>query len=1122
MTDHIADATRRQQLAASPDRSVFVSANAGTGKTRVLTNRVLRLLLSDVVPDSILCVTYTKAAAVEMSVRLNEKLALWAVCDESELVRDLQEMGEKQPRQSQIKTARALFAQILDNDDGPRIETVHSFCQSILSRFPIEAGIPPHFQLAGDSDADEILQQCFTAFLKHPGPLQDALSVIAGYSDENHFLGLVRSAMRHRTLLEQAATQADFLSRYEADLQARYDAYEAPETVEALIAAAAHFPLADIAAQLQSGGKMQEKRGKALAHWLALPLQGQATQIDALIDVFLTDGAIRKKLVDKKIAASAPQCEAHQQQLATLLLVFCERRSVKVLMQKSRAFMAVLVQIYQAYQATKYQRSLLDFDDLIHATDQMLAQDQMLDWVRWKLDSGIQHLLVDEAQDTSPAQWALLAKLTQPFFEDEAEERPRTLFAVGDYKQSIYRFQGADPDVFLQQRRYFHDLAARTEKPIQDVQFSASFRSSSAILQFVDKVMNDIASGPLKDDYAGHQVVWDKRPGFVTIWPMQEDIKQDSPPPFLPSYPQELETAATKYADFVADQLAALLASGSDNGLGRQIEPKDIMILVRRRDLFYALLRAALIRQNVPLAPADRVKLLNQIEILDLLALGDVCLLPEDDLQLAAVLKSPLFGLDDTHLIELAAKRTDEESLFSRLRDYQGQDNQIGTACDRLIAWRDRADWLSPFDFFSHILIAEGGRADFYRRLGAGVMDTLDVFLSLARDYAQQQGGGLGGFLRHIRDADVELKRDMAAIRDNQVRILTIHGAKGLEAPIIFLPDMLTPRKRSETLVTDETYLYWPDTHAVRPEFIQMMRETHADADTDETDRLLYVALTRAQQGLYIGGFADSHRRRKEDSWYEKLVQSMQAMPDHVADDAGGLSLHFGQTDKQPITDSAAPIQTAPPDWFYKAPPVPVLPVRPLNPSQPLAHEAHGGSVATDAGEARRRGQLTHQLLEWLPAVPASRRNAALEQFWQAQPAADRALRDTISAEIEQLLGRAELQPLFGPGALIEAPIVGVVADIPVSGQIDRLYVGDDKLIIADFKTGSRPDSPSLMRGYHRQLALYGALLAQIYPDHEQALWLIWTRDGVITSVSTKEADAALAEMKTEKPSLLS
>lgn len=1000
---------------------------------------------------------------------------------------------------------------------------MHSFCQSILSRFPIEAGIPPHFQLAGDSDADEILQHCFLSCLQHPGPLTEDLAVIAGYSDEQQFLGLVRSAMRLRGLLEQAANHPEFLRQYEAELQARYDASDAPQTAEALVSELADHPLQEMASHLKLGGVMQQRRGQIISDWLALSAQEQSTQADMLIDVFLTDGDIRKKLVDKKISAAAPQSEAQQQQLAARLLAYCERRSIKILMQKSRAFMHVLLKIYQDYQATKYQRSLLDFDDLIQATDQMLAQDQMLDWVRWKLDSGIQHLLVDEAQDTSPAQWALLSKLTQPFFEDEAEARPRTLFAVGDYKQSIYRFQGADPDVFLQQRRYFHELAAQTSKPIQDVQFSASFRSSSAVLHFVDRVMKDVASGHLKENYADHQVVWENRPGFVAIWPMQDDIKQDSPPPFVPSLPQDLETAATKHADFVADQLAALLASGVDNELGRQIEPKDIMILVRRRDLFYALLRAALIRRNVPLAPADRVKLRNQIEILDLLALGDVCLLPEDDLQLAALLKSPLFGLDDTHLIELAANRNSSEPLFSRLLGYHGQDNQIGKACDRLIAWRDRADWLSPFAFYSHILIADGGRADFYRRLGAGVMDTLDVFLSLARDYGQQEGGGLGGFLRHIRDADVELKRDMAAIRDNQVRILTIHGAKGLEAPIIFLPDMLTPRKRTETLVTDETYLYWPDTHAVRPDFIQMMRETHADADTDETDRLLYVALTRAQQGLYIGGFADSHRRRKDGSWYEKLVQTMHMMPDVMIDDAAVMRVRSGQPAKQPITDAAAAPAPSPlPDWFHQAPAVAPAPVRPLNPSQPLAHEARGGSVATDASLARRRGQLTHQLLEWLPAVPPSARAAALDQFWAVQPKGDAALKESITAEINQLLGQPELAPLFGPDALIEVPVVGMVGDHPVSGQIDRLYVGKNMIIVADFKTGSRPDTPELMRGYHRQLALYGALLGEIYPHYKQDLWLIWTRDAVVTKVSTDEAAAALADLKTEKPSLLS
>ena len=1120
MTDLIAEATQYQQTAADPASSVFVSANAGTGKTKVLTDRVLRLLISGARPETILCMTFTKAAAVEMSVRLNRRLAEWAVCDETSLLKSLSEMGEIRPTQEQIGRARALFAEILDTDDGPRIETVHSFCQSILSRFPIEANIPPHFEMATDGDVESLLAKCLREVVEIPGPLAGALSFVAGYADERQLFAMIKSAMSERSIMRAAIDEPGFMERFRADMKSDLGAVDAPPDAAAFLAGLDFGLLAQLADHMALGGKIQQGRSANLKSWLKLPENAQRQTITDLQALFKG-----KRLTDKAVDKAVPESADAQKEVAHKLDAYIKASVSGLTFQKSDALMQILVHIFKRYQALKYAQGKLDFNDLIEVTDKMLGRGQMMDWVRWKLDSGINHLLLDEAQDTSPTQWSLIAKLAYPFFEDEPDADLRTVFAVGDFKQSIYRFQGANPDVFLDQRQAFQKLARTTNKPMKTVQFSASFRSASAILRFVDTVLSDVATTGIGSDKIEHKIVRADAPSFVEICPVQRAAKPVPPPPFLPSRAEDIEISASKQADFMADKIADLLASGTNNQLGRIIQPKDIMILVSKRDLFYALLRGALVRKQIPLAPADRVKLINQIEILDLLALGDVCLMPDDDLQLAALLKSPLFGLDDDDLMALAMDRRPDQRLFERLLAHQAAATKLGNACDKLLAWRDRADWQNPFDFFSHILIAEGGRKAFYQRLGSGVIDTLDVFLSLARDHGQQGGTGLQGFLRQIRDTDLELKRDMADLRDDHVRVMTIHGAKGLEAPILILPDMLKPKRRTDLLTTNDTYLYWSHTiNDVKPDFIEKQRGAGGEADNEELDRLLYVALTRAENGLIIGGFEDPHRRYLKGSWYERLDQICRTMSDAEELADGGVQLLSGQmqtqTDKlgtkQPSQPDPAQEGDGLPDWFHTSPPVDIPLTKPLNPSQPVPTDIRASAVGADAKSARLHGQIIHELLEWLPDVETQARSAVLEQYLDQKKTISEDAKTRIKNEILQLLQQPEMADLFGPDALCEVPVVGIVDAMPVSGQIDRLCIGTERIIIADFKTGHVPTHESDIRTYHRQLALYGELISQIYPSHQIDSYIVWTRTSNMMLVSAEDRQAALALLREE------
>jgi ATP-dependent helicase/nuclease subunit A len=1117
-TDMIVEASAHQAFAADPLASAFVSANAGTGKTKLLTDRVLRLLLSGAPADGILCVTYTRTAAAEMRNRIFGRLAEWAIMPAGDLGESLAAMGMSMPSRAVRQRARSLFAEILDNDEGPRVETVHSFCQSILRRFPIEAGVAPHIALADDDEQQRLKAMARLNILNRPDPeLEAAIVWIAETASEDQASDIVDLFINGTAGLESP----DCLARVEAHFHDDLGLEDPPRNRQTLAAELARIDcegLRAVAAALSASGvKQQVSRATKIEAWLAQSAGGRVDKWHCLCAALFSGGKARTKLSNAPIRKAFPEVDLIQQRVIAILEPLMAQQTAQQCRQRTLALYRYGMAFYREYSRLKAQRGLLDYNDLIRRTNRLLMASDAAHWVAWKLDNGIQHLLIDEAQDTSPDQWQLLRQLVDAFFDDAADRSgdlpARSVFAVGDFKQSIYSFQGADPLVMTENR---NDLAARAgaaRADFRNVSLSVSFRSTGPILDLVNAAIPSLAG---IDDFSAHQLARAGEGGFVEVLPLVTGADDTDLAPEV--------IAARRLAAQIKSWIGTrLLPSGTPMAAG------DILILMRKRRWFFELLLSALQAEGIMVAGADRMKLAEQIEIQDLLALGDVMHLTDDDLQLAAVLKSPLFGMDETELFNLAHDRGDA-SLFSRLMSHRGADTRFGAMADRLARWQIRAEYESVFGFFSFVL-TDGGRQRFRQQLGSSVDESLDHFLALAQKFALGGGVSLMQFAAAIRTGGGEVKRDMDAVGSDEVRVMTVHGAKGLEAPVVILPDMLRPRRMAEKLVksADGRFVYWlPPTDGVQPDFIQKAKDAASRVRAEEDNRLLYVALTRARDGLIVGGWEKGHGVRSlAGSDYEMLRTEIAAMPEAVQHDDGRVIVEAPQTARPKIKKERKP--KLPPvtaddgkaPWLWQKAPVDDRKGRPLRPSQPGPDYTPSPLGDADAASKRQMalayGRLAHRMLEILPALPAEARRRRAAGLAAAFPELSKAQAENLLEKVLALIESPEIAMLFGPDALVEVPINGRVHGYGAAGQIDRLYVDQDRIILADFKTGVRPAGPPPPQ-YCQQMALYDALLGQIYPGRDIECWLVWIEVSEIQQIDAAMRVAALTKIFASGP----
>ncbi|WP_026606712.1 double-strand break repair helicase AddA [Methylocapsa acidiphila] len=1145
---------KRQHEASNPAGSVWVSAHAGSGKTHVLTQRVMRLLLQGAPPAKILCLTYTKAAAANMAGRVFERLAGWTGLSDAALREAIIATGAPSPQESDLSAARRLFARAVETPGGLKIQTIHAFCERLLHLFPFEANVPSRFEVVDDARQAELLSRARREILVEVKNDQSGLGAsLARVSDEcgaADFQDLLREALARR---------ADFKAGAWGDpghALRKALGVEPGQSVsgiehEMIEEGLAPTRWSEIAAFLESGKKLDQERAR-LFHEAALLLRRSRADADLrtclslYLAIFFNEkgaGDKTKSLLTKGLAGERPEIAeclyAEQERLDRLRAL----RKAAATLERSLALTVLVDAILSRYETMKAARGLLDFDDLIAKTSALLERSDAR-WVLYKLDAGIEHILLDEAQDTSAAQWRILEDLTGDFaVGDGRGGAPRTFFAVGDEKQSIFSFQGAAPDMFGGMRRKFERKFGAGAEPFAHVRLSQSFRSTPGVLSAVDRIFEHGAHrrGLVADDdvWMPHEALKESLPGLVEIWPLVgAQTSEERRDWRLPLDLLDARDPAGVVAERIAQKIARLIAEGSsetvhdsETGRPRPVRAGDVMILVRKRDAFFEAVIRALKQSAIPVAGADRLELAEHIAVLDLIAAGRAALRPEDDLTLACVLKSPLIGLDDDDLLAIAPGRVG--SLSEALAASSAPAHIAAVA--RLARWRDRAA-LSPFAFYSSLLGEEGGRRALEGRLGPEAGDAIDEFLRLALDQDSEAAPSLVAFLDDLEAMDCSIRRDMEAGLD-VVRVMTVHAAKGLEAKIVFLPDICSapsPRHDARLFGLDAggaegRVLAWSPRKDADCPAVAAAREAGREAAADEYRRLFYVALTRAEERLYIAGF---HGATKPSliSW-GAMIEAAFANSDDF--EAAPAFWSAEETILRRVTGVAAaageePAAAAPgeavreaPDWLWRAvSPEPEAPA-PIRPSSALAAADRLGAARLRPGRSHilRRGSLMHVLLQYLPDVAAEKRRKAARAFLAARADdLDEGAREEIAATALDVIEAADLGPLFGPSSRAEVAIAGRATlapglDVDVVGQVDRIAETERALLVVDFKTGAPCASGETPAGYLAQMALYRAVLAPLWPGKPMRMLLIWTAGPRVVALDDRDLDAALASL---------
>ena len=1038
--------------------------------------------------------------------------------------------------------ARRLFARVLDTPGGAKIATIHAFCQSLLRRFPLEAGVPPEFAVIEERSAAEALQEAAARVIAGAragtaAGCAEALAVVAQYAQEERFAELIAGLVAERGKLRAALKDGEgaLHARLSKSLGIAPDA-----TVDSLSAAFCAPGAGDDAAlrkaadALCNGGKSDRSRGAALARWCE-HCDGRLALIEEYIEVYLTkDGRIRDSLITASAAKDAPDARPALAAEAARVKAFVEARAGAALREATAALVRLGNAVLDEYERHKELRGQLDYDDLVSRALDLLKRPGVAPWVLFKLDGGLDHILIDEAQDTNPEQWEIVAALAEEFFAgdgaaEEVHGRNRTVFAVGDAKQSIFSFQRADPQAFIRMRAHFETRVNAVKKPWCVVPLEISFRATEPLLQAVDAVFAtaDAADGVALDGIAiRHVAAREGHAGLVELWPAAP-ATADLPPEPLAAVAAAPTEPKTRLAKAIAAKIESWLKSGERlEARGRAMTAGDILVLVRRRnDFVFDLLRALKARQ-IPVAGADRLILTEQLAVKDLVALGQFLLLPEDNLTLATVLKGPLFDISEEELYLLAYGRG-QETLWRRLRRRADEDLGMRQVYERLSALLNRADFVPPFELYAQILgDPRAGRRAMLERLGPEAADPIEEFLALALAYEREHVPSLQGFLHWLLTGEVEVKRDFGERQRDEVRIMTVHGAKGLEAPVVFLPDTLqTPDWPKSPLwaaggIGDQALPLWCPRGSLRTPFYLAERQACRDRNLQEYRRLLYVALTRAQDRLYVCGWNTRNMARAPLYWHTLCEAGWRGVAQSFDFDTRGLigdrdgwqgeglriegAQHAAPARDKPL--AAGRVAAALPPWANAPPPPEPDPPKPLLPSRPSGDEPATLSPLAESGRDRfRRGLIVHRLLQALPDLAPAERDAAARRYL-ALPLHGLAAaeQDEIRQETLAVLGDPAFAELWGPNAQAEVPVVGLIDGQALSGQIDRVVVDGERVLIVDYKTLRPPPDtedgvPAL---YLRQLATYRTALARIYPGRRIDCALLWTEGPRLMPIS--------------------
>ncbi|MEP7210578.1 MAG: UvrD-helicase domain-containing protein, partial [Alphaproteobacteria bacterium] len=922
------------------------------------------------------------------------------------------------------------------------------------------------------------------------------------------------------------------------------------ETTDAILeqAMGADLPRPVLALALgayRAGGKSDQTQADAIE--IARSDAPAADRFEAYCGIVLTQkGELRKNTATKGVLAASPvvadlfSTDVPEGSETRRILATAQAIAARRIYERSAALLRLADIVFADFALRKNARAGLDFDDLIHGVSRLLTRAHAAEWVLWKLDGGVAHILLDEAQDTSPHQWTILRKLTEDIFAGMGVEREnaRTFFVVGDQKQSIYSFQGADPERFLSEYRDVRGLADLAGIPLNAPHMAMSFRSVSQVLDYVDEVFDPEHYGgdapfsieprsvpPVEADYPRHVPYRREQAGSVEFWPLAPAAKADDPDPWDAPVDQMKQTSprmklARDVAAFVRREIDAGTTIWND-GKQRPVRPGDFLILVKGRTggLFDALLQSLKL-QKLPVAGADRIQLLASLPVQDMLNLVRFALCPEDDLTLAEILKGPFGGLDDDALLDLAWERN-HTSLWQRLCESERADvAPVRTFLADVLARRHDA----PYEFLMRALerpagLDRPGWEKMLSRFGDPAREPVTALLDRAAAYDASSPPSLELFLAAVENHGGEVKRELSGPQ-NQVRVMTVHGAKGLQAPVVILPDTTSAPKLEKTglfFVQGEgkedpmrgAPVWVGGKDGDTPATAAMRAVANARA-LREHRRLLYVALTRAQDRLVVCGAwtgAATGAGADKDSWYALCRQGMERLVGKGGEATPAMS-----------ADAAAVTPVGLPDWLSADAPVEIVTTRIVAPSnlggdEPPANPPFGPNRA----EKLRRGRLIHALFEALPDIdPRSRRKAGRD-FLARQLDAKPAERTEMLEAAMTVLEDDRFAAVFAKGGRAEAPVIGPLVggsggDRIVNGRVDRLVVTETDILVVDYKT----DRPAPARtedvgeAYTAQMAAYRHILSQRWPDRPVRCLLVWTDGPKLMEIPAADLDRAL------------
>jgi len=1122
--------TNVQIDASDPARSCFVAANAGSGKTHVLAQRVIRLLLSGVDPARILCITFTKAAAANMANRVFDTLRTWTLLDDAALDAAMRASGATVIDGKLRRRARQLFALALETPGGLKVQTIHAFCTQILHLFPFEANVAARFEVLDEATEGQMLDTLSLGVMLQAAqepdtPLGRALAIAVLSAADITFRELVRETIRKRDILvpwvEAAGGLPEAIAQLTASLGVGPD--ETLQQVEAAFFTESHIASSEWSAVAAAFAQGSANDKEQAARFAALPKLIDVERLETYFDIFCTDkqSKTRARIATAAIHKAHPDlCDRLNAERDRVWALLQRRRAIQA-RDRSAALFTIAYAVIERFRIEKNRRGLLDYDDLIDKTLELL-KDPGAAWVHYKLDRGIDHLLIDEAQDTSPKQWDVVTALVSEFFVGAgAHARPRTLFAVGDEKQSIFSFQGAAPHKLDEMRRFFERAHRDAALEFISVEFKHSFRSGPNVLGAVDTVFKQPQAhkGLTAQAVAPvHESLPDAVPGLVEIWELEKSDEIEAKEGWAAPLDKQTVTSGTvKLARRIAGSVAAWRRQGR--------LAKDILILVRRRGALFEAIIRALKNEGIPVAGADRLVLTEHIAVMDLMTLADALLLPEDDLALATVLRSPLFGLSDDDLFRLAWKR--EGNLWTSLR---AQRADIAAELDAIAEAARRE---TPFAFYAGLLGARRGRQKILARLGHEATDAIDEFLNLALDYEKRETPSLQGFVSWLRNAQAEVKRDMELARD-EVRVMTVHGAKGLEAPIVILADTTTPPQgfhpprlltlTPPSLVPDAPGpAIWVTAKANDVGPMGDAREAALDSARDEYRRLLYVAMTRAIDRLVVCGIDTGNRKLPAGCWYELVLGGLESESRKEQADFGDVEVwRYRKTAATAAAVAEEPAKTPAsvtiPSWLKHNVGSGVVRPATIKPSgfvdDPVAPAM---SITRDQAreQAIARGLAIHRLLQSLPDIAPERRADAAQRFFAHRDKFEQVERDALTKQVLAILSAPRFAPLFGPGSRAEVSIAGRFKGRPVAGQVDRLVVTPEAVLIADYKS-NRPAPWSTEQclerygSYVKQLALYRNVLQRVYPGRPVRAALLWTETLELMELPARALDEAL------------